>query len=72
MIRYRPIQTCDPAFGSAYGIIGEENDGSAWRTVTVVEDVSPNSQFVAELAEKCTKGQLSSLHLLDVIMDSLP
>ena len=72
MIRYRPIQTCDPAFGPTYGIIGEENEGNTWRAVSVVKDVTPNGQFAAELAEKFTRGQLSPLHLRDAIMDSIP
>ena len=73
MIRYRPIQTCDPVGGfTTYGIIGEENEESTWRAVSVVKDVTSNGQFAVELAEKFTRGQLSPLHLLDVIMDSLP
>lgn len=72
MIRYRPIQTCDPSDGITYGIIGEENEEGTWRTVTVVEDVSHDGEFTAELAEKFTRCQLSPLHLLDAIMDSLP
>ena len=72
MIRYRPIQTCDPVNGPTYGIIGEENEESTWRAVSVVEDVTRDGQFAADLAEKCTRCQLSPLHLLDVIMDSLP
>mgnify|MGYP003363718656 CR=1 FL=1 len=36
-----------------------------------VADVSTSKDFVAELADRCTKGQLDPTQLMDVILDSL-
>ena len=36
-----------------------------------VTDISTDGDFVAELAQRCTVGQLDPIHLYDVIEDSL-
>lgn len=36
-----------------------------------VADVSTSRDFVAELADRCTEGQLDPAQLLDVVLDSL-
>ena len=36
-----------------------------------VSDISTNESFVAELARRCTSGQLDPIHLYDVVEDSL-
>lgn len=72
MIRYRLVKMRQPIAGYTYGILGEENSENDWHTVAIVPDVSSNQAFVSQLADKCTKGQLSPIHLLDVIIDALP
>ena len=55
-----------------YGILQEEGDGKRWHTVACVPDISCNEQFVTDLIRRCSSGQLSPVHLLYVVMDSLP
>lgn len=72
MIRYRPIKMRHPIAGYTYGIIGEEGSGDEWSAVAIVPDVCCDWLLTMRLAEKCTKGQLSPMQLLDVVTDSLP
>ena len=39
--------------------------------LSYVSDVSVDEQFILELAQRCTSGQLDPIHLYDVIEDSL-
>ena len=74
MTRFSPVRTPYPSLkkgGScSYGILAEEYDGNKWTQVAIVPDVSSSEEFAAALAEKCTKGRLSAIHILDVIADA--
>ena len=76
MTRFLPVKMLHPPVGESslcsYGIIAEEYDGSKWIQVAVVPDVSCDEAFVLALSNKCTQGQLSPIHLLDVVLDSIP
>ncbi|WP_366926308.1 DUF6514 family protein [uncultured Intestinimonas sp.] len=36
-----------------------------------IPDISYNKDFVETLAQRCTRGQLSPTHLLDLVLDAL-
>ena len=40
-------------------------------TLAVFQDVSTDRLLMEELARRCTQGQLSPIHLMDVILDVL-
>ncbi len=75
MIRYRALKMrcCLPGIQSycSYGLLAEENSNHGWRTVAIVPDVSCSESFVSALAETCTQGKLSPIHMLDVVEDSI-
>ena len=71
MIRYRPIKLSHPIAGYTYGIIGEEGGGTQWTITAIMPDISCDWLFTQRLADKCTRGQLSPLHLLDVVTDAI-
>ena len=50
----------------AYARIGNE-----WCEVARVSDVSADLSFVTALCDRCNRGQLSPLHLRDVVEDAL-
>ena len=39
--------------------------------VACVPDISCDRCFVEELAHRCNEGQLSPMHLIDVVLDAL-
>ena len=45
------------------------SQGDEWREVQKISDVSVELDFVAALCDKCNVGQLSPIHLLDVVLD---
>lgn len=53
----------------AYGIAAIQADQN--RRAAYVPDVSADWAFVSRLAERCTDGKLSPIHLRDVVMDAL-
>ena len=69
MYRYSVLEQADPV---SYGILAETAEGPGWRPAARVLDISPDKEFVSDLARRCTSGQLSPLHLLDVVLDALP
>ncbi|SFP78511.1 hypothetical protein SAMN05216343_11475 [Oscillibacter sp. PC13] len=75
MIRYRSIQKRvlleETGPYTAYGLLAEEYADDSWRAIAVVPDISCDKAFVAQLAEKCTRGQLSPIQMLDVVTDAL-
>jgi len=60
-----------PGLGAyrAYGILAVRVDQR--RRAAYVPDVSTDRAFVSGLAERCADGQLSPIHLRDVVMDAL-
>ena len=72
MYRYRPVEMWSTDWNRiTYGILAEERCDDFWRSIAIVPDVSCDKAFVERLTVKCTKGQLSPTHLLDVIIDAL-
>lgn len=55
-----------------YGILEEEYSLNSWVQVALISDVSCDKEFVDMLIARCAQGQLSPLHLLDVVLDALP
>ncbi|MBS4785377.1 MAG: hypothetical protein KH009_04625 [Clostridiales bacterium] len=55
-----------------YGILQREYDMGSWRTAACIPDIACNEEFVTKLITRCSSGLLSPVHLLDVVMDSLP
>lgn len=47
----------------------EENDACTY--TACIPDISCNKDFVQALAQRCTRGQLSPKHLLDLVLDAL-
>ena len=76
MFRFQSVETncvsADLGRYRSYGILAENREGDGWTQVGLVPDVSCDREFVLGLAERCTRGQLSPLSLVDVIVDSLP
>ena len=60
-----------PLSTRSYGIIAQESFGDSWHFVAFVPGISEDKAFVLDLAEKCTRGQLNPIQLLDVVMDAL-
>ena len=44
----------------------------SWDTVACIPAVSSDRQFVIDLIGQCARGQLSPVHLFDVVLDALP
>ena len=73
VIRYlivrQELETPELGCYTSYGIGAfSQPDGAR---LAFVEDVSTDRDFVAELADRCTQGQLDPAHLLDVVLDAL-
>lgn len=54
-----------------FGILAFDQIGDEWREVARISDVSVDLQFVADLCARCNEGQLSPIHLRDVVEDAL-
>ena len=57
---------------TAYSIYAEELTSQGWVHALSIPDVSCDKGFAMQLAEQCTRIQLSPMHLLDVVLDMLP
>lgn len=69
MYYYEVTEAEDPLIRrTAYGIAGGDGRGHS----AAVVHISCDREFVARLAERCTRGQLSPEHLMDVVQDALP
>ena len=73
MFRYKVIEnynfvSCQPS----YGIQAEVVEGGICSCVETIPDISCDKDFVCLLAQRCDRGQLSPMHLLDVVLDALP
>lgn len=56
----------------AYSICAEQQAPQGYINTLIIPDVSCDKEFAVQLAEQCTRKQLSPLHLLDVVLDMLP
>lgn len=72
MFSYIPIEEnlCRPELGryKSYGIRVENEVGE---TVAVLSDISTDQTMVAELAERCTSGDLAPEQLRDVVLNTI-
>lgn len=55
----------------SFGIRALQLAEKGWREATFVSDVSTKISFVSNLIRICIKKQLSPIHLLDFIQDSI-
>ena len=55
----------------SYGIAALLFTDLDWELQAYVSDISPDGSFVLALAQRCTRGQLSPIHLLDVVLNAL-
>lgn len=73
MYYFRVIGTHNPVFGRmSYGIQAEVWQRGSCTYAAYIPDISCNKAFVDKLAQRCTDGRLSPMHLLDVVLDALP
>jgi len=56
----------EPSNGISYGIAPETDPN------VCILDISTDLKFVTEVIEKCNEGDLSPIHLIDVVEDALP
>lgn len=64
----------DPELGRrlTYGIQARRRTFWGWKPVGFLADVTTDPQRARELAAQLNRGQLSPVHLFDVVCDSLP
>lgn len=55
----------------SYGILASVLENDACTYAAYIPDISRDKAFVDELAHRCNEGQLSPMHLLDVVLDAL-
>ena|GEM_PF-5889042 len=55
----------------SYGILASVLENDVCTYAACIPDISCDKAFVDELAHRCNAGQLSPMHLLDVVLDSL-
>ena len=73
LFTYRIVESYDPLLGrTSYGILAREEEDGAIREMAFVPRISGDRAFVQQILERCEKNQLSPLHLLDVVTDTLP
>ncbi|MFR2752687.1 MULTISPECIES: DUF6514 family protein [Oscillospiraceae] len=56
----------------SYGIMASTEENGTCTYTAYIPDISCNKDFVDTLAQRCARGQLSPMHLLDVVLDALP
>ena len=75
MFRYVPFEESlfSPSIGGyhSFGIAILQFVKHGWKQIDSISDVSTDYNFVAKLAQRCTRGQLHPVHLIDVIQDSI-
>lgn len=64
--RYQIIKTTTPDNRIHYGIALKSDP------TVFVSEISTDFEFVKEIIRKINKGNLSPIHLLDIVEDSLP
>ena len=55
----------------SYGILASVLENDTCTYIAYIPDISCDRSFVDALAHRCSEGQLSPLHLLDVVLDAL-
>ena len=55
----------------SFGICAYALTGGEWNEVARVCDVATDLALVVALCERCNRGKLAPIHLIDVIMDAL-
>ena len=55
----------------SYGIMASVLENGVCTYAVCIPDISRDKAFVDELAQRCNDGQLSPMHLLDVVLDAL-
>lgn len=55
----------------SYGILASVLENDTCTYIAYIPDISCDRSFVDELAHRCSEGQLSPLHLIDVVLDAL-
>ena len=69
---YWPVRSNAPVTRFIYGIEGQSIDMEGHVVERVCAfDISVNASFVMQLARRCTVGQLSIDHFMDVINDAI-
>ncbi len=75
MVRYEVVgerlYSPDHGWYTGYGIRAYRRVEDAWEPVVTVSDLSTDRQAVEALAHRCTAGELSPIHLRDVVEDWL-
>ena len=55
----------------SYGILAQVLENDMCTYAACIPDISRDKAFVDELAHRCNEGQLSPMHLLDVVLDAI-
>lgn len=72
MYYYKVIEKYSLTFRRpSYGIQAKVEENGICTYVALIPDISCDKDFVEELAQRCTTGQLDPMHLLDVVLDAL-
>lgn len=75
MFRYVPFEeslfSLSIGIYRSFGIAILQFVNHGWKQIDSISDVSTDYDFVATLAQRCTRGQLYPVHLIDVIQDSI-
>lgn len=68
-----PPRVVHPETGpyATFGILALRLEAGQWQKVCLIADVSTSRSFAADLADRCTAGQLDPRQLNDVIEDAL-
>ena len=70
--RYRVVESfCPECNVATYGISVHSVRSFHSRYLFSIQDISPDKQAVAKLAQRCQHHQLAPIHLMDVIEDFL-
>ena len=73
--QYQPVKTIqshpDTGTYTAYGLALYQCENGHRQAISQINDISVNQEFVENLALQFTLHQLSPVHFLDAILDSL-
>ena len=73
LYQFKVTQLYSPTFRRmSYGIMASTEENGTCTYTAYIPDISCNKDFVDTLAQRCARGQLSPMHLLDVVLDALP
>lgn len=72
LYEYCVSESFNAEFGvTTYGISVRQRQESQQSVICSAEDISPNKDFVVQLAERCQRLRLDRLHFMDVILDAI-